>query len=145
MRDGSRFPNDAAKVTFREIFLEQLEELPKAQAISVLAEIVNLCGSPAGKHPLSGPLAGWNTLDVLGGHQRGVYKATITSGVGLVEVLCLGPRVRSEVYDMAVALIPLLDADEATQLWEALALLDVVAEKPVWMDGTIDHLPLQKD
>src|SRR5690606_11375933 len=82
------------------------------------------------------PLAGWNTLDVLGGHRRVVYKATVVDGTGLIEVLCLGPRSDNEVYDVAVGLrdAGLLDEDEVTDLWDALALLDVL-EEDVGLDG----------
>jgi hypothetical protein len=59
-----------------------------------------------------------------------VYKATVTDGVVLVEVLCVGPRSDSEVYDMANAITStgLLSNEEVVQLWEALGLLDVVIE-----------------
>ena len=131
MRRGSRFPNDQAEVVFADIIVEQLERFSEDERIEVLAEIVHLCGDPAGKHPLHAPLAGWNTLDVLGGHYRVVYKATISEDVGLLEVLCIGPRSDSEVYDMAVAAVKTgcLSEDEVTQLWEALSLLDVVTEE----------------
>lgn len=51
-------------------------------------------------------------------------------------MLCLGPRSDNEVYDMAVGLrdAGLLDPDEITQLWDALAVLDVV-EEDVGLDG----------
>jgi hypothetical protein len=101
VRRGSRFPNDQAEVVFADIIVEQLERFSEDGRIEVLAEIVHLCGDPAGKHPLHAALSGWNTLDVLGGHYRVVYKATISQGVGLLEILCIGPRSDSEVYDMA--------------------------------------------
>ncbi|HEY5111716.1 MAG TPA: hypothetical protein VII67_05230 [Acidimicrobiales bacterium] len=65
-----------------------------------------------------------------------MYKATITDSVGLVEVLCVGPRSDSEVYDMATAITStgLLSEEEVVQLWEALGLLDVVTED-VGLDG----------
>lgn len=136
MRRGSRFPNDQAEVVFADIIVEQLERFTEDDRIEVLAEIVHLCGDPAGKHPLHAPLSGWNTLDVLSGHYRVVYKATISEGVGLLEVLCIGPRSDSEVYDMAVAAVKTgcLSEDEVTQLWEALGLLDVVTEE-VGLEG----------
>ncbi len=59
---------------------------------------------PRGQNPLRAPLAGWNTLEVLGSSQRVIYRATVVDGVGLLEALCLGPRTDAEVYDMAVAL-----------------------------------------
>lgn len=130
MRRGSRLPGDQAEVVFSDILIEQLEDLGRPERTEVLAEIARLCEAPAGKHPLHVPLPGWNTLDVLGDAHRVVYKASAPSGVGLIEVLCLGPRRDSEVYDMAVGIANsgLLTNDEVTQLWEALGLLDVAAE-----------------
>lgn len=136
MRRGSRFPDDQAEIVFSDVIIEQLEDLTEANRIDVLVDIVRLCEDPGGKHPLSSPLSGWNTLDVLAAEYRVVYKATITDSVGLVEVLCVGPRSDSEVYDMATAITStgLLSEEEVVQLWEALALLDVVTED-VGLDG----------
>jgi hypothetical protein len=130
VRRGSRFPDDQAEIVFSDIVIEQLEQFTEDQRIEVLAEVVRLCDDPGGKHPLHTPLSGWNTLDVLGAELRVVYKATIPAGVGLLEVLCIGPRSDSEVYDMAIGITRsgLLSEDEVTQLWEALSLLDVVTE-----------------
>lgn len=121
--------------------VEQLSDLTPQQREDVLVELVRLCADPGGKHPLQTPLAGWNTVDVLGGHHRVVYRASVVEGVGLIEVLCLGPRSDSEVYDMAVALrdAGLLTDAELTDLWDALAILDVVAEQ-VGLQGW-DFLP----
>lgn len=130
MRRGSRFPNDQAEIVFSDVIIEQLEALGEKERIEVLSEIVRLCEDPSGKHPLSAPLSGWNTLDVLGAESRVVYKATVEHGIGLLEVLCMGPRSDSEVYDMALSISTtgLLTEDEVTQLWDALGLLDVVTE-----------------
>lgn len=135
MRRAARFPGDQAEVVFSDKLIEQLAELPEDRQESVLAEIVRLCDAPGGKHPLP-PLAGWNTLDVLGRERRVIYKATVTEGVGLLEALCLGPRSDNEVYDMARGLTDsgLLSPQEVTDLWDALELLDVVAEH-VGLDG----------
>lgn len=136
MRRGGRLPDDQAEVVFTDAFVEQLGELSGEHREEVLAEVVNLCSAPGGKHPLHAPLAGWNTLDVLAGHKRVIYKATDVDGVGLIEILCLGPRSDNEVYDMAAGLADsgLLEPDEVTQLWDALAVLEVVAED-VGLDG----------
>lgn len=137
MRRGDRFPDDQAEVVFSEIFVEQLEaDLSVSDRIDVLAEVIALCGAPGGKHPLKSPLAGWNTLDVLAGQKRVIYKVSVVEGTGLIEVLCLGPRRDSEVYDMAsgVAATGLLSEDELTQLWDALAILDV-ATTTVGLEG----------
>jgi hypothetical protein len=130
VRRGSRFPDDQAEIVFSDVIIEQLEELTEVDRIDVLVEVVRLCEDPGGKHPLSSPLSGWNTLDVLAAEYRVVYKATVTDGVVLVEVLCVGPRSDSEVYDMANAITStgLLSNEEVVQLWEALGLLDVVIE-----------------
>ena len=121
---------------FSDVLVEQLESRTHSEKIDVLATIVALCEAPGGKHPLYGALAGWNTVEVLGGHGRVVYKASAPTGVGLIEVLCLGPRSGSEVYDIARGLSAsgVLDPEEVTQLWEALGLLDVVVEA-VGLDG----------
>lgn len=136
MRRGERFPADAAELDLTDLLVEQLAELTATQREDVLVDLVRLCEDPGGKHPLRAPLAGWNTLEVLGGHQRVVYRATVVDGVGLIEALCLGPRTDSEVYDMAIGLrdAGVLTDDELTALWDALAILDVVAEQ-VGLDG----------
>lgn len=136
MRRDGRLPGDQAEVVFTEPFIVQLGELTQDEQANVLAEVVDLCAAPGGKHPLSTPLVGWNTLDVLGGHKRVVYKASDVDGTGLIEVLCLGPRAQAEVYDMANALVDagVLQPDEITELWDSLAVLKVVAED-VGLDG----------
>lgn len=141
MRRGDRFPGDQAEVVFADEFVEQLGDLTEAERLDVLAEVVRLCDDPAGKHPLKAPLAGWNTLDVNAGQRRVVYKASVVDGCGLIEVLCLGPRSENEVYDIATGLVDsgLLTADEATALWDALALLGIVEEE-VGLDGW-DYAP----
>lgn len=130
MRRDGRFNADQAEIVFSDVAIEQLGKLTDDERVEVLAEIVTLCDAPGGKHPLHAPLAGWNTLNVLGGHRRVVYKASEHDGVGLLEVLCLGPRSDNEVYDMAVGLVDagLLTPDEITELWDGLAVLAVVAE-----------------
>lgn len=141
MRRTDRFPGGQAEVVFSDRFIEQLGGLTAADRETVLAEVVDLCAAPGGKHPLHAPLAGWNTLDVLAGRHRVVYKARAVHGVGLVEVLCLGPRSDNAIYDMATALVEagLLEEDEIASLWDALAILDVV-EEDVGLDGW-DYAP----
>jgi hypothetical protein len=136
VKRGQRLPSDQAEIAFDDIFVEQLEGLPAADQVDVLAAIVALCMNPAGKHPLSGPLAGWNTLDVSQGQQRVICRASTRHGVGLVEVLCLGVRRNNEIYDVAMALVASgrLTDDEITQIWEALAVLDVTLSA-VGLDG----------
>lgn len=136
MSRGAQFPDDQAEVVFLDLFVEQLEALAPGERLKVLADVIALCRNHPGKHPLSAPLSGWNTLAVLAGHRRVVYRGSITGGVGTIEVLCLGPRRDSEVYDLAAALTESgrLTNAEVTQLWVALALIDVVAES-VGLDG----------
>ena len=136
MRRTERFPNNQAEIVFSDIFVEQLEALNEHERLDVLGAVIALCANPAGKHPLRAPLAGWNTLAVLNSERRVVYKGSLVRGVGLIEVLCLGPRRNQEVYDMAhaVAITGRLTDEEVIQLWVALALLDVVVEH-VGLDG----------
>ncbi len=142
MRRDGQLPNSRAEVVFSDLLVEQLDQLSEHDQLSVPGEIVALCAAPGGKHPLRTPLQGWNTLDVLGGQRRVVYRATVVGGVGLIEAICLGPRRNGEVYDMAASLVAsqrLTDA-EVTQFWAALSLLDVVAES-VGLDGW-DYQPI---
>jgi hypothetical protein len=136
VRRGARLPGDAAELVLSDVLVEQLAGLTPDLREEVLAAVVRLCADPAGDHPLSGVLAGWNTLSVLRGRSRVVHRVDVVAGVGLIEVLCLGPRSDSEVYDVARALVAsgLLTDDEITALWDALAVLDVVAER-VGLDG----------
>ena len=132
----ARFPDDQAEIVFSDVFVEQLADLTDHDQIDVLAEVHRLCEQPEGRHRLATPLPGWNTLVVLSKRFRVVYRASWHTGVGLIEVLCLGPRRESEVYDTAVALARsgILDVDEVTQLWEALALMDLIPEA-IGLDG----------
>ena len=136
MKRGGRLPDDQAEIAFSDVFVEQLENHTAAEQVDVLADVVGLCTDPAGKHPLSKALAGWNTLAVLSGRKRVVYRGAEFDNVGLIEVLCIGPKSANEVYDIAVGLVEsgALSDDEVTQLWEALSLLDLVAES-VGLDG----------
>ncbi len=141
MKRGERFPEDQAEVVFDDVFVEYLETLPEPDRIAVLAEVVRLCANPAGTHPLSNRgggdrLAGWNTVDVLNKQHRVIFGSRVTDGVGVIEVLCAGPRKDGSVYSTAAALAATgrLSDDELTQIWEALALLDVI-EEDVELDG----------
>ena len=147
MRGNERLPGDQAEIVFSEPFLLYLDALTTDDQESVIAEVVALCSNPVGKHPLSNRsandrLAGLNTVEVLGRAHRVVFAARVERGVGLIEVICAGPRTGNAVYDVANALVQSgqLTEEEATQLWDALALLDVIAEK-VGIDGW-DYAPL---
>ncbi len=141
MRSGDRFPNDQAQVIFNDVFLEYLETLTPPHREQVLVDVISLCVNPVGSHPLSNrnskdQLAGWNTIDVLQRQHRVIFGTRIEDGVGVVEVLCGGPRCADAVYDMANLLIATgrLSAEEATEIWQVLQLLEVVAEH-VGLDG----------
>lgn len=144
MQAGQQFPDDQAFIYFNDAFVESLEDLTPQQRIDVVAEVLTLCENPVGNHMLSNRpgqnLAGWNTLDVLQKEYRVVFASLIEEvngqPVGYVEVLVLGPRKADAVYDMAEALrrTGRLTEDELTEVWEALALLDTVAED-VGLDG----------
>lgn len=141
MRGNERLPDDQAEIVFSASFLLYLDDLTPDERESVLAEVVALCDNPIGKHPLSNRsaadrLAALNTVEVLGKKQRVVFAARAEQGVGLIEVVCTGPRTGNAVYDVANALVRSgrLTEVEATQLSDALALLEVVAES-VGIDG----------
>ncbi|MCB0929415.1 MAG: hypothetical protein U0R77_11995 [Mycolicibacterium insubricum] len=146
MRGNQRLPDDQAEIVFSEAFLLYLDGLTADEKEAVIAEVVRICANPVGKHPLSNRtagdrLAGLNTVEVLGKKHRVVYGARVDGGVGLVEVICAGPRTANAVYDIANALVRSgeLTEEEATQIWDALALLEVVAES-VGLDEW-DYLP----
>lgn len=136
MKRGGRLPDDQAEIAFSDVFVEQMEGHTSAEQVAVLADVAGLCENPSGKHPLSKALAGWNTLSVLAGNKRVVYRVSEIDGVGLIEVLCIGPRSDDVVSDIAMGLVEsgALSGDEVTQLWDALGLLEVTAEA-VGLDG----------
>jgi hypothetical protein len=146
VKPGDTLPGDQAEIVFADRFVEYLAELTINQAEDVLVNIVGLCRNPLGSHRLGnsqrdGKLTGWNTLYVLGGEHRVVFAAKIVNGVGVIEVLCGGPRRANAVYDLAADLVEAghLTDEETTELWEAIALLEIVAEK-LGLDGW-DFLP----
>lgn len=148
MRSGQRLPDDQAELLFTDVFVEWLETRSGAEQLDVLADIEALCRNPVGKHPLSNrggadDLAGWNTLDVLGGEHRVIFSSRVVDDVGVIEVLCAGPRKGAAVYDTAQALIATgtLTADEATEIWQALVLLDLLAEDIGWTAGISSPSP----
>lgn len=144
MRAGGRLAGDQAELTFSDWFTEQLEGLPPQERLDLLAEVVALCAAPDGSHTLSArgrdrALVGWNTLEVSGREQRVVFH--VDEAGASIFILCLGPRRDAEVYDLATALSNsgALSQDEATQLWDALSLFDVLAED-LGLDGW-DYAP----
>jgi hypothetical protein len=130
---------DQAEIVCSDVFVEQLAALPEQDRVEVLAAIVALCAEPAGTHALgarsgSRALVGWNTLAVLRREQRVVYR--VDEAGASIAVVCLGPRRDGEVYDTAVALIwsGLLTEEQVTQVWDALAFFEVLAED-LGLDG----------
>ena len=141
MRLGQGFPGGQAEIVFNDVFIEYLEELRMDERESVLVSVVALCDNPMGSHPLSNrsssdSLAGWNTLTVLHNEHRVIFSSSIVNDVGVIEILCAGPRRAGAAYDMANALIRTgrLTDEEVTEIWQALMLLEVVAED-VGLDG----------
>ncbi len=144
MRHGESFPDDQAYVLFNDAFIESVEPLTVAERESLIADVLALCRNPAGLHPLSNKggqkLAGWNTLDVLRKEYRVVFTSRIDvvdgHQVGMIEVLVAGPRRAEAAYDMAEALrrSGRISDEQMTEVWQALALLDTVAEQ-VGLDG----------
>jgi hypothetical protein len=146
VRRGQRFPEGRAEVVFNDVFIEYLEELPARDREDALVAIVRLCDDPIGSHSLSNRgkadgLAGWNTLEILQRQHRVIFSSTVIDGVGVIEVLCAGPRRADAAYDMANALIRTgrLTDEEITEIWQALVLLDVIAED-IGLDGW-DYAP----
>ncbi|MDR5701499.1 hypothetical protein [Agromyces aerolatus] len=150
MQSGGRLPDDQAEIVFTDAFFEYLAGLTASESVAVLADVVALTSNPVGKHPLSnttryGQLAGFNTAEVLGGEHRIVYRVRVVEDVGVIEVVVGGPRRGSEVYTAAHALVAsgVLTVEEATQIWDALNLLDVAAEH-AGLDGW-DYQPEPAD
>lgn len=146
MRSGETFPGGQAEIVFNDVFIEYLERLTEDERQSILVDVVALCHNPAGTHPLSNRgntdrLAGWNTLDVLDKQHRVIFSSRVVDGTGTIEVLCAGPRRAEAAYDLANALVRTgrLEPEEVTEIWQALTLLDVLAEE-IGLDGW-DYLP----
>lgn len=144
MRQGEHFPDDQEYILFNDAFVESVEPLTPSEREDLVADVVALCTNPAGLHPLSNKggqkLAGWNTVDVLHKQYRVVFASRVdavgTQQVGMTEVLVAGPRRADAAYDMADALrrSGRISDEQMTEVLEALALLDTVAEK-VGLDG----------
>lgn len=138
MPPGETFPDDQAYLFFNDAFVESVEHLTVTERETLLADVVALCRNPGGSHTLSTTrgqtLAGWNTVDVLQREYRVVFASRIeTVGgeqVGMIEVLVAGPRRASAAYDMAEALrrSGRIGEEQMSEVWEALSLLDAVAE-----------------
>lgn len=154
MKPGGRFPDDQAEIVFSDVFVEQMEACTSTERLGIMTTMVALCSNPGGDHTLSArkndrTLVGWNTVAVIEKTKRVVYRVDenrvdenrVDESTASIYVLCVGPRRNDEVYDLATSLASsgLLTAEEVTQLWEALSLLDVAAES-VGLDGW-DYLP----
>lgn len=139
MRRGEQFPDGRAEIELIDDLVERLSEMPQHLIDDILIGILALCENPAGKHPLSGDLAGLNTVEADERRLRTVYRATPPSAgheTALIEIVTVGPRRDGEVYTIAAALVDsgVLDEEQATQIWDALELLDTAAEQ-AGLDG----------
>jgi hypothetical protein len=150
MHGSANLPDDQAEIVFTDACFEYLAKLTEPDQVRVLAEVVRLTSNPLGKHPLSnttkyGKLAGFHTAEVLGGEHRIVYRVQIVDGVGVLEIVVGGPRRGNEVHTAANALVAsgVLTEDEVTQIWDALNLLDIAAER-AGLDGW-DYQPEPAD
>ena len=145
MRRGERLPHDQAEIVFADPFVEYLGDLTHPERDEVLAEVVRLCDDPSGKHPLGNKagsrLARYNTVEVLNKKHRVVYLAKPVDGVGLIEVLCAGPRTGNEVYDTAKALIDaeVLSPPEREQIWAVVRYYEATMDE-IGLEGW-DYAP----
>lgn len=134
MRAGEHFPDDQAEIVVSDQVIDWIDSNVEAdQQLRVLADIVELCRAPWGKHVLSNrgqqKLAGFNTAESVDRTYRIVFRSTITAdGVGLIEVVVVGHRRNGAVYDAASALVSsgVLTAAEVQQIWEMLELLETL-------------------
>lgn len=131
MQQGSRLPEGQAEVVVCDHVIDwMLEHLTVSQREVVLDRFTTLFENPAGKHALGNragsALAGLNTLEADGTELRVVYRAGVENVVGVIEILAVGPRRGSAVYDMVTALLSSGKISEAeqTQIWDMLRLLD---------------------
>ena len=137
MRSGERLPGDQAEVVFSDESVEWIaDNLNPTNQDAVIDTIVSLFQNPAGKHPLSNTsstkLAGFNTINAGDGVElRVVFRSSAVNGVGLIEIVAIGPRDGSAVYDMAHALIRSgkLTSEEAAQIWEVVEMLDLTRSR----------------
>ena len=75
MNRAGRLPGDQAEIVFTDVFTEQLGRLDTRRKRS--SSMWSACARPpGGSTRCTLRSAGWNTLAVLGGHHRVVYKAS---------------------------------------------------------------------
>lgn len=137
MRPGEHFPDDQAEVVFSDQAIDWLATQPDIDADAVIDDIVDLCRTPWGKHQLSNRtptdrLAGLNTAETLTREYRIIIRSRNIDGVGLIEVICIGPRTGNRVYDLANMLLTSgkLTDGEQTDIWDLLTLLGTTSEHP---------------
>lgn len=124
-------PQRQAEVVFTEESIDWLiENVVASQRENVMDTIVSLFAAPQGKHPLSNQnktnLVGFNTIEAAQRQFRIIYRVSVRSGVGLIEVITIGHRRDDEVYVDAHDLIQSgkLSEAEQTQIWDALTLIE---------------------
>lgn len=138
MRKGEHFPDDQAEVVIADGVIDWIvDNITDEQRDQILDDIVALFRRPWGKHPLSNHtaadhLAGLNTATTLAGDHRIVFRSVVTEhGVGLIEIIAIGPRKDNRVYDAVNALLACgsLDPSLEQQIWALLAVYEETAER----------------
>lgn len=137
MQRDEHLPDDQAEVVVSDDVVEWLAtNVTAAEREQVFDDIVSLFTRPWGKHPLSNRsrtdrLAGLNTVTTIDGTHRVVYRAGVSpQGVGLIEVLAIGPRRDNAVYDAVNAMLATGRLDDvAEQIWGLLAIYEDTARR----------------
>lgn len=138
MLTGEHFSGDQAEVVISDDVTEwMIDNITDSQRDEVLDDVVALFTQPWGKHPLSNRntadhLAGFNTATTLRGDYRIVFRSTVTSaGTGLIQVVAIGRRTDSRVYDAVNALLCCghLDPSLEQQIWDLLKIFEDTAER----------------
>lgn len=145
MRAGEHFPDDQAEVVFSDSCIEWIaENIDLGRQDELIDTVVRLIVAPWGKHALSNrpgePLAGLNTVEVFERKYRVVYRATVSEGTGLLEVLAIGERKESRVYDVVSALIATGKLDDLeVQIWDLMRIFETSSQQLGLEDW--DYLP----
>ncbi|MCI1748320.1 MAG: hypothetical protein LKI24_09610 [Acidipropionibacterium sp.] len=137
MRTGEHLPGDQAEVVLSDDVIDWIvDHVTEDQRDEILDDIVDLFAQPWGKHPLSNRrrtdrLAGLNTASTLSGDYRIVFRSSVDRGVGLIEIIAIGPRSGHRIYDAVNALIATGKLDEGLvqQIWDLLALYQDTADR----------------
>ncbi|MDR2256176.1 MAG: hypothetical protein LBE25_09285 [Arthrobacter sp.] len=145
MRAGEHFPDDQAEVVFSDSSIDWIaENIDPARQDELIDTVVRLLVAPWGKHALSNrpgePFAGLNTVEVFEREYRVVYRATVSQGTGLLEVLAIGERKESRVYAIVAALIASGKLDDLEmQIWDLMRIFETSSKQLGLEDW--DYLP----